>query len=1020
MEHFADARIVANFAGHLRVEVPRLYRSDDVKAQLEMVALAQSGVIRAHANPLTARILIVLQRGTDPGSVLAALGIPAQAAVEPMSLAGDRTDVARSVARIVQLAWPGAPGQDSAREKPSRKASAEAMPGHSARLPMYAPWHAREAADALAFFDSSTERGLSDGEAALRLRQGENIIPQAPPVSPLETLLNQFKSLPIILLGVSAGISILTGGLAEAAAIGAVLMLNGAIGFSTERQAEATVASLSELVDDIVMVLRGGAAQRIEASQVVPGDILLLAPGVRVAADARLVETNSLLIDESALTGESIPVSKHCAMLSGQPALADRTNMAYRGTAVASGTGSGLVVGTGALTEAGAIQHLTQSTRRPKTATQHQLDQLGGQLIKGSGAMCVAIFGIGLLRGYDRLAMFKTAVSLAIAAVPEGLPTVATTSLARGLRRMREKNVLIRHLHAVETIGAIQTICLDKTGTLTLNQMSAVAIRTAGLEINAAQVDSAMRHAVPELDRLLQTCVLCNESEADGSLPDSGLQGSATENALIELAGKGGITPVLRDNYPLVDIELRAHGRNFMRTFHTGPQDAKVMLVAVKGSPDEVLGMCNSYLLDGGEQPLDDVVRAQVIAQNEEMAARQLRVLGFAFAEDRADTVRHASLVWIGLIGLADPLRQGVEKVIRRFHEAGIATVMLTGDQSGTAYGIGKQLHLNNGDDLKIVNSEQLEDTELERLREIVAGVHIFSRVTPSHKLRIVQALQQAGHIVAMTGDGINDSPALRAADIGIAMGSGTDVALSAADIALKNDELDTVLEAVSQGRTISTNIRKSVHFLLSSNLSEILLVAGSVTSGMGQPLTPLQLLWLNLLSDMLPAIALAAEPAEPDVMQQMSRPSNAPIIDKDDIWRYVREGSALAAGALGAYGYGIMRYGPGPRAGTIAFNTLVFGQMLHALFCRSDRHRTFFDPSLRQNRPLMLAILASLGLQVAGHAVPGLRRLLGVSTPGLVDVGVIITGAVSPILWNEMGKSGRYNRAATSKAAER
>lgn len=1000
MNQFSHARVIASVPGYLRVEVPQLYRSDEVKLQLECAAAAQQGVRNARANPLTARILILLEPDTDPAVVLMALGMaPGDATEVPEARGEGPASPARGPTvrpdRQHLLATPAAGSGGGARLP---------APAASSSVPVYAPWHTREADEALAFFDSSLEYGLSSKEATLRLQQGANIIPPAPPRTGLDILLNQFKSLPIILLGVSAVVSVLTGGLAEAAAIGAVLVLNGGIGFYTERRAEATVASLSELVGDIAVVLRGGEVTRIDASQVVQGDILLLGPGTRLAADARLLQTNGLLIDEAALTGESGPVSKHSGVLTGKPPLAERSNMAYRGTAVAAGAGSALVVGTGVRTEAGAIERMMRSAQRPMTPTQVQLDQLGTQLIKAGSAMCVAIFGVGLLRGYDRLTMFKTAVSLAIAAVPEGLPAVATTSLARGLGRMREKNVLIRQLHAVETIGAIQTICLDKTGTLTLNAMTVMAVRTVGRDIDPAAIDPVLRTGLPELDRLLQTCCLCSESGGEatrGGTPQS----SATEQALAALAYRGGIAPSIRDDYPLVASELRAEGRNFMRTIHQVASDSGLMLVAVKGSPDEVMALCQSYLTEGGAQTLDDAVRGAIMAQNDAMARRQLRVLGFAFTQGKPDQVREAALTWIGLVGLADPLRPGVEKFIQRFHDAGIATVMLTGDQAGTAHEIGKQLQLSNGGQLKIVSSDQLEDIEPERLRELVAGVHIFSRVTPSHKLRIVQALQHAGKVVAMTGDGINDGPALRAADVGIAMGSGTSVALAAADIALKNDDLNTVLEAVGQGRTISTNIRKSVHFLLSSNISEILLVAGSVSAGLGQPLTPLQLLWVNLLTDILPAIALAAEPAEPGLMRRPPRPPRQPIVDKDDLWRYVFEGGALAAGAVGAYGYGVARYGQGTRAGTIAFNTLVVGQMLHALFCRSDRHRTFFDASLPPNRQLVLAIVASLGLQAAAHLVPGLRRLLGVAPLSPSDLIVVIAGAVAPVVLNELGK---------------
>jgi Ca2+-transporting ATPase len=995
MTQFEGFDIVANIPGHLRLSFPGLYHSPATQVQLEQVALSHAMVHTAKASTLTGRLLILF----DP-------------LIEGEELLG-QLDLVR--ARPGQVERPVPP---AARFNESKRGG---------RKPLYGDWHAHDAEEALAYFASSIERGLSKAEAQVRLGSGANVIPPPAAVSSLQILLNQFKSLPIVLLGVSAAVSALTGGVAEAAAIGAVLVLNGAIGFSTERRAESTVASLSELVDDYVNVLREGSGQRIASSRVVPGDILLLGAGTRIAADLRLVAADDLLVDESALTGESVPVSKNTEPVLGTMALAERRNMAYRGTAVASGQGRGLVVGTGMRTEVGSIQQMTSAALRPKTPVQRQLDQLGSQLIKVSCGMCAAIFGIGLLRGYNRMAMFKSAMSLAIAAVPEGLPAVATTSLARGIHRMRERNVLIRHLHAVETIGAIQTICLDKTGTLTKNQMSAVAVRTLGPEINAQGIDAGLAASLPELQRLLEVCVLCSQSDSHDGQPNGSVQGSATENALLELAAAAGLSPALRETYPIRTSALRAEGRNFMRTVHSAQEGG--ILVAVKGSPDEVLALCDAALAGGVRSPLDDNLRAIVMAQNDDMAAQQLRVLGFAFAMDSAasarargaeDHARQTPLVWLGLVGLADPLRPGMERVIQRFHEAGIATVMLTGDQAATAFVIGKQLRLNNGGELNIINSEQLEDVALPDLSKMAAGTHIFSRVTPSHKLRIVQALQEAGQTVAMTGDGINDSPALRAADIGIAMGGGTDVALSAADIALKTDDLETLLEAVGQGRMIADNIRKSIHFLLSSNLSEILLVAGSITAGLGQPLTPLQLLWLNLLTDMLPAIALAAESPEPDLMSRPPRDARRPIVGSDDMWRCAREGGVLAGGAFSAYCYGVLLYGQGERAGTIAFDTLVLGQMLHALYCRSDRHRGLFDSGLPQNRQLMLAIVGSVGLQLVAHLIPGLRRLLGITPLGLGDLAAIVSGAVLPLIFNERTKQNYHSKAATSAMAER
>ena len=885
---------------------------------------------------------------------------------------------------------------------------------------MYPPWHLRDANAALAFYGSSSRFGLSSTVAKERLKEGLNLLPQPPARSQLQILLNQFKSLPVLLLGVSAALSLITGGASEALTIAAVLALNGGIGFATERRAESTITSLSELIDDIVPVLRDGKLMHIDAAHIAVGDILVLSPGIHIAADARLVQVNGLTIDESTLTGESMPVAKRSEALTDPAALADRINMVYRGTAVVTGSGLALAAGTGTRTEIGAIHSLMAQTEHPKTPIQTHLDQLGNQLVKASSAICIGVFAIGLLRGYDLLRMFKVAISLAIAAVPEGLPAVATTSLARGIRLMRERNVLIRCLQAVETIGAIQTICLDKTGTLTMNRMSAVEVQ-AGLqhfEAHAGRLhiegEAVPDLSNPELLRLLQICALCSETEFRHDDPASSANGSPTERALIELALAAGV-PVaeLRRTHTLLMTELRAQGRNYMKTVHALP-GSQAQLVAIKGSPVEVLGLCRHYQSEGVRMPLDEQARERIMQQNEQMAKKRLRVLGFAYAESHPARIDNPELIWVGLVGLADPLRTGVKKLIDSFHCAGIRTTMVTGDQSATALSIGKTLGLNNGSELRILNAEHLEQLSPEVLHEQAQHVDIFARVSPSHKLQIVQALRGDGHVIAMTGDGINDGPALQAADIGIAMGhGGTDLARSAADIILKDDKLETLLEAISQGRTISDNIRKSLHFLISSNLSEILVVLGGVTLAADAPLTPMQLLWLNLLTDVLPAIALTAEAPEEDVMQRPPRDAARPLIGKDELLRYAREGGALAGGSLAAYLYGAVRYGRGARAGAISFNTLILGQLLHAMSCRSELHHIWPANGNGRNRQLDWAVTGSVLLQLLANLIPGLRRLLGTGPMNIADIAVTLAGAGVPLLVNETIKSSRLQQNA-------
>lgn len=973
-----NATVVFRCAGRLRIQAPALYRSEPEKRRIEAALAGHEGIDAVHANPLTGRILILFRCSVPVERILVALGLM------PSPPADTAADDRRSM--------PAAPPAPSAR------------PLHD----IYPPWHLREANDALAFHGSSPQSGLPAAVAQERLRAGRNLLPQPRARSSVEILLGQFRSLPVLLLGASALLAAATGGLAEALAIGAVLVLNAGIGFATERRAETTIASLSELVDDIAPVLRDGRYQEVHASEIVPGDLLALAPGVRIAADARLVQADGVAVDESALTGESRFVRKSTAALRHPVPMADRINIAYMGTSVATGTGLAVVVGTGRNTEIGIVQSLMNRTAQPKTPLQQQLDRLGNQLVAASLGVCVAVFALGLLRGIGWLQMLKSSISLAIAAVPEGLPTVATTSLARGIRLMKQKHMLVRRLQAVETLGAIHTICLDKTGTLTMNRMSAVEVRLD--TAHYAVVNGTLRlHGRParadadaDLVRLLQICVLCNENEA----MSNGAGGSATETALIELARGAGL-PVedMRARHPLLHAELRTDDRSYMTAVRELP-GADRRLIAVKGSPAEVLALCTHCLSSGRDVALDPEHRVRLMAQNRRMARRQLRVLAFAYAETAAGGAPDAGLTWVGLVGLADPLRAGAEAVIEQLHRAGIRTTMVTGDQKTTALAIGKSLHLNNGRPLHVLESDHLERIAPQILKRLVEEADIFARVSPACKLEIVRSLQDCGEVVAMTGDGINDGPALQASNVGIAMGlHGTDLARSAADVVLEDDRLETVLEAIREGRTLTVNIRKALHFLISSNMSEIMAMLGAIVAGKPPPLSPMQLLWVNLLGDVLPAIALGAEPAEDEVMRQKPRDASRPLIGEADLKQYAREGLFLSGGTLAAYFFGLARHGPGVRAGEIAFNALMLGQLLHALSCRSDRPDMLAAHAPQANGGLDLSVAASAGLQVLANFVPGLRRLLGTEPMGMTDIAAALAGAGVPLLINEAAK---------------
>jgi Ca2+-transporting ATPase len=1024
MDDLADARIVARLPGRLRIELPALYRCTPVKARLESRCAGHAAVLEALANPLTGRLLLRFQPTLAPESLLEELGIhlaPAPPAAPAGLPLGEGTRPANGAGDHAGRAAAG----PSATPKP-------------ASTPAYPPWHLRAAEEALAFHASEAGQGLSDAEAERRLRHGRNIVALPKGRASMDILLSQFKSVPVKLLGLSALVSLITGALAEAAALVAVLAMNARIGWSTERAAESTITSLSDLVDENAVVLRDGASRQISAVQVVPGDLVVLRQGARIAADLRLLEAKGLKVDESALTGESLPVDKRSGTLDHAVPLAERRNMAYRGTTVVAGSGMGLVVATGARTEVGSIERLTRSTARPLTPLQVQLDQLGNRLVAVSTAMCVGVAALGLLRGLPRTQLLRSALALAIAAVPEGLPTVATVALARGIQRMREQHVLVRRLQAIETLGTVSTICLDKTGTLTMNRMTATEVQTVR-QSHAPELKAAPSGEQDTLERLLRVCVLCNEADASGPQADESWQESATEGALARLAADAGLDlRALRDGYPLRHGELRGEGRQFMRTLHDMPEPGR-RLLAVKGNPAQVVELCTHVLVDGQLQACDASHKALILSQNEDMTGRRLRVLGFADAElpvhantaGTADTTNMAGtgdtgdtaeqgLTWLGLVGLADPLRPDAARTIQRFHEAGIRTVMLTGDQEGTAYQIGKSLHLNGPheeSELEVISSPDMDGLAPERQYQAAGQAQVFSRVTPADKLRIVEAIRASGAVVAMTGDGINDGPALRGADVGIAMGSGTEAALSVADVALKHDQLDAVLDAIAEGRSISDNIRKAVHFLVSSNLSEILVVFGAVALGRAAPLTPFQLLWLNLLTDLLPAVALAQEPGEPDVLRRPPRNRHEHLVGDQEVLRYAREATLLAGGTLGAYWLGMLRHGSSERAGSTAFHTLVLSQILHALHCRGNGQGGLLPPPSANPR-LTSAVATSVALHGVAQLVPGLRRLLGLMPVGPLDFVSILAGAGLPLLANRL--AGHHRSAATSASVER
>ena len=858
--------------------------------------------------------------------------------------------------------------------------------------------------------------GLTPEEAARRLTaHGANELAtqQARPWPAL--LLDQFKDFMIGVLLAAAVVSGVLGEWVDTLVIVVIVVLNAVIGFIQARRADQAIAALRQLAAAQAQVLRGGQPQPVPASQLVPGDIVLLEAGNQIPADLRLLEAAQLKVDESTLTGESVTIEKRTEALVGDNlALGDRVNLGFKGTTVTNGRARGVVVATGMGTELGKVAGLLNDAMDRSTPLQLRLARFSKQLSLIVLLICVGLFAFGLLRGEPWLLMLLTAISLAVAAIPEALPAVVTVLLAVGAKRMADFNALIRRLPAVETLGSVSVICSDKTGTLTQNRMHAELVLAAGQPWHPAKVEAEQTAPSPHHLQLLRAAALCNDACPSGDCDDKGhivWQGDPTETALTAVAAQADLLkPELEEETPRVRELPFDSDRKRMTTFH---RDGAVFEAFTKGAPESVLPRCSAHWSPEGRRPLD---QAAVLAEAERLAAQGLRVMAFASrawpqlpAEPDVEAIE-SELALIGLIGLIDPPREEAAAAVRDCISAGIRPVMITGDHPATALAIAQRLGIVANDAANVITGAELTELDDAALKARVLDVRVYARVDPAQKIRIVQALQSHGQFVAMTGDGVNDAPALKAADIGVAMGKGgTDVAREASALVLLDDNFATIVGAVREGRRIYDNIRKFVRYAMTGNSAEVLTLSAAPLFGLPMPLLPIHILWVNLVTDGLPGLALAAEPAERGIMRRPPRPPQESLFAQGLGWSIVRIGLLLAALCLGVQHWAIQS--GDTHWQTMVFTVLTLAQMALVLAIRSEND-SLFTIGLFSNKPLLGAVLLTFALQMSTIYVPWLNPIFKTQPLPAWELGLCIALAALVFVAVELEKAWRRHRA--------
>ncbi len=933
------------------------------------------------------------------------------------------------------------------------------------------------------------EEGLTSAEAEKRLAHyGHNQLREAPRPGFLAMLWDQLNNFVVILLIVASVISALLGDYVEAIAIMAIVVLNAVLGIIQEQRAEQALAALKKLAAPEAQVMRDGSRKSVPAYNLVPGDIVFLEAGNFIPADLRLLEAVNLRVEEASLTGESLPVQKNAAtVLDKNIPLGDRKNTAFMGTVVSYGRGRGVVTSTGMNTQLGLIATMLQSVETEETPLQRRLDQLGRSLSIGSLILVAVVFIVALINYTEIGSLFSSpieyfkefageitevfiiAISLAIAAVPEGLPAVVTISLALGMREMVQRHALIRKLSSVETLGSATTICSDKTGTLTQNEMTVTRLWSDGQFVSVSGAGYAPRgdflvddkivdaRQYPAILSTLWLGVLNNDSEIEITGETETQQtyrivGDPTEGALLVAAAKAGaVHPEIREAYPRENEVPFDSERKRMITIHDvinpSPEDPSPFtnekhkdwdVIAVKGAPDIVLTLCSKYQgMDDQPRPLSDEMRKQILAANDAMTKDALRVLGFAYrleknVPDNMEEVKteelEKDLVFTGLMGMIDPPRTEVKPALEKARHAGIRTVMITGDFPNTARAIAESIGLLRPGK-KVMTGAMLDDMDDNELKNIIEDTDVFARVSPEHKMRIVDALQANDEVVAMTGDGVNDAPAIKRADIGVAMGiTGTDVAKGTADMVLTDDNYASIVSAVEQGRIIYSNIRKFVFFLLSSNVAEIMIIFLATLAGLPAPLTAIQLLWLNLITDGAPALALAMEKGDPDIMDQKPRAKTEPIVNRSMgigiiVQTFAQTGAVLTAfimglawhletGAIIPEGANLLSFVLNhdwrgvdvQTAETMAFVTLSMAELFRAYTVRSER-ASIFKIGVFSNKYMQYAVGISMALLLLVCAVPFLQPIFNTHFLSGREWGLVVGLAFMPAVAEEITK---------------